>query len=318
MSWKEDYLERYKKLKEQGKSFFPYFVFKDTITALVFFIILCCLSFFYSPALEELADPTDTNYNPRPEWYFLFIFQVLKMFPGNWESFAAFFLPLFAAIILFLIPFLDPGPERHPLSRPLFSMAGIVSLLSIGYLTYLGAVSPLVNPIVEKDPLVAQGQRLYHSLKCAYCHQIKGKGGVVGPELDKAAPEETEEWLTEHFRNPQAVSPGSPMPKLDLLEDEIKALVAYMKSLEAGVPFTEQARQVFAENCAACHKIGTEGGDSGPDLTHIGSIRDKAYIKKYILEPAQIYPNSVMPGYKGLLTEIQIEELSRYLASLGS
>ena len=298
MNWKEEYLERYKKLKAEGKSFFPYAVFKDTLMALIILCVLAYLAYHFGAALEEPADPTDANYNPRPEWYFLFLFQALKIFPGRLEWLGAVVLPGVSVLFMFLLPWLDRGPARHWTRRPFFTLIGVAAIGVSGYLTYLGAVSPLTNPIIEKDPLVAQGQRLYASLNCAYCHKISGKGGVVGPELDKVAGEETVEWLEKHFREPRSVSPHSIMPKLNLLDDEITALVAYMKTLGGGISFSPDALKLFAENCAACHKIGNEGGDAGPDLSMIGTARDRRFLKKYIEDPAKINAQSSMPGYK--------------------
>ncbi len=315
MDWHKEYKERYAKLKAAGKSFFPHAVFKDTVVA---FLILCALSalgFFVGAKLEDLADPTDTTYNPRPEWYFLFLFQALKFFPGKLEAVAAVLLPGLGLFILVLLPFLDRGPERHPLERPFWSAFGLFALAGISYLTWEGYRSPLTNPIVEKDPVVAEGQRLYRDLKCAYCHALQGKGGKVGPDLSRVGGTENEEWLTRHFRDPQSVTPGSSMPKMNLLDEEIKALVAYVKSLGAGDLYTAEAPKLFAENCAACHKLGKEGGDTGPDLSLIGSARDKIYIKRYIIDPAILNASSSMPGFKDQLTEVQIEDLARYLAS---
>ncbi len=103
--------------------------------------------------------------------------------------------------------------------------------------------------------------------------------------------------------------------KLNLLDDEIAVLVAYMKSLGSG-PFTEEAPKFFGENCAACHRTGKEGGDVGPDLSVIGSVRSKSYIEAYIKDPSRINSNSSMQAYKGQLTDTQIEDLARYLTSL--
>ena len=314
MSWHEGYLERYRKLKSEGKSFFPYAVVKDVIAA---FLILCVLSYLacHSGAnLEDLADPTDTNYNPRPEWYFLFLFQALKLFPGRMEPLVAIVFPTLALLALFLVPFLDRGGARHPLNRPFWSGLGAASLIGIGYLTWAGYRSPLTNPIMEKDPLVLAGKRLYNELNCSYCHQIKGKGGMVGPRLDRAGVGRTEEWLTRHLTDPQSVVPGSIMPKLNLLDDEVRALVAYMKSMGGG-PYTSQAPVLFENNCAVCHRIGKKGGEIGPDLSVIGSIRDKVFIRKYIEDPSQLNPASTMPGFKGHLIDLEIEDISRFLAA---
>lgn len=317
MSWHDGYRRRYARLKESGKPFFPHAVFKDAVAAVLVLGVLCYLAWRFGARLDDLADPTDTAYNPRPEWYFLFLFQVLKFFPGKLESVAAVFLPGAAVLLLFLVPFLDRGPCRHPLGRPFWSGLAVLSLGGFAYLTWAGYHSPLTNPIEERKPLVLAGRRLFGEMKCAYCHKIGGKGGNVGPALDRVAAGESEEWLAKHFRDPQAVTPGSAMPKLDLLDDEIKALVAYMKSLGEDEPYSEEAPKLFTENCAACHRLGKEGSQAGPDLSSIGSARDKAFIKRYIADPAGANPTSTMPSYQGQLTDVQIEDLSRYLSTFG-
>ena len=314
--WHEAYRKRYAKLKEAGKAFFPYTVFKDTLAALVIFAALAILAWKFGAGLESLADPTDTTYNPRPEWYFLFLFQALKAFPGSLEPVVAVVLPGLGVLALFALPLLDRGPKRHPLDRPFLTSFGVLALLVVVALTVAGFRSPLVNPIQEKDPLVIAGQRIYQDMNCAYCHKIKGKGGVVGPELDKVAGNESIEWLEKHFRDPRSVTPGSAMPQLSLLPDEIVALSAYMKSL-GGEPFTKEAPKLFVANCAVCHKVGKEGGEVGPDLSLIGSARDKAFIKRYIDDPAASNTATVMPSFKGQLTDVQIEDVARYLSSLG-
>ncbi len=79
---KQDYLEQYHQEKEKGLPFFPDIIFKDTIVILVVFLILVALAYFKGAPLEARANPADSTYTPRPEWYFLFLFQLLKYFPG--------------------------------------------------------------------------------------------------------------------------------------------------------------------------------------------------------------------------------------------
>ena len=315
--WHEGYRRRYARLKEAGVPFFPDVLFKDAVMALLVFAALVYLSLKFGASLEDLADPTDTTYNPRPEWYFLFLFQALKLFPGKLEAVAAILLPGIGLALLMLVPFLDRGAARHPFDRPFWSGLGLAALGTIIYLSIQGWRSPLTNPVVEKDPQVLAGQRLYRQLNCEYCHRIGNKGGDVGPALDKVVGGETEEWLERHFRNPREVTKGSAMPKLNLLDEEIKDLTAYMLSLGAGAPYSEAAPKLFADNCAACHKIGKEGADVGPDLSLIGTVRDKTYIRKYLDDPSKLNSSSAMPGFKGQLTDIQLEDLSRYVAAQG-
>jgi ubiquinol-cytochrome c reductase cytochrome b subunit len=315
--WQEEYKRRYAELKEQGKSFFPYTVFKDVCVALLVLALLYALAYYRPAGLEPLADPTDTHYNPRPEWYFLFLFQALKFFPGHLEAVAAIILPGLAVLLLMAVPLLDRGPKRHPLDRPFWTLLGLASLAGFAALTWAGMDRPMTNPSEEADPQIASGRRLYDQMSCAYCHKIGGKGGAVGPALDKGAGNETEAWLTKHFADPQSVTPGSTMPKMNLLDDEVKVLVAYMKSLHAEEPFTKAAPKLFADHCASCHKLGKVGEEGGPDLSFIGTARDKAFIKKYMEDPSVTKPDSAMPAFKGQLTDVELEDLARYLSAQG-
>src|SRR5216684_584131 len=92
------------------EKFFPKQVFKDTVGVFVAFMVLFILALVAKIPLEKLADPTDTAYVPRPEWYFLFLFQLLKFFKGPMEVIGSTVLPGLAVLFLFLIPFIDRGP----------------------------------------------------------------------------------------------------------------------------------------------------------------------------------------------------------------
>lgn len=315
MDWHEEYKRRYAQLKQQGESFFPYAIFKDTVMVFLVLCLLCFFAYYFGAELEDLADPTDTTYNPRPEWYFLFLFELLKFFPGSLEPLAVVILPAIAGLTLLLWPLLDRGPHRHPLDRPVATLLALGSLAGIVYLTYQGLTAPFTNPILKKDPVVAAGYRLYQDLKCSYCHSISGKGGAMGPDLVRVAGNRTEEWIARHLRDPQSVVPGSQMPKLDLLDEEVRSLVAYIVSLGGGGAYTAEASKLFESNCSACHRIGKQGGEVGPDLSLIGTARDKTFLKRYTQDPTRLNPAATMPGFKDRLTDIQIEDLARYLAS---
>ncbi|MFA9406141.1 MAG: hypothetical protein ACERKX_10050, partial [Anaerolineales bacterium] len=104
---KRESQERYKEKKEKGILFFPDLIFKDAIIALVIFIGLLALAYFIGAPLEERANPADALYTPKPEWYFLFLFQLLKYFPGSLEVFGVIVLPTIAFLLLVALPFLD-------------------------------------------------------------------------------------------------------------------------------------------------------------------------------------------------------------------
>src|SRR4030043_2395614 len=110
---KQEYLEKYHEEKETGVPFFPHIVFKDVIVSVIIFILLIGLAYFIGAPLEERANPADTSYTPRPEWYFLFLFQLLKYFPGKFEVVGVVVIPAIAILVLFFLPILDRSIKRH-------------------------------------------------------------------------------------------------------------------------------------------------------------------------------------------------------------
>lgn len=215
--------------------FYPDQVFKDMTLALFALALMMFLATVSPPGLEAVADPTDNSYNPRPEWYFYFLFQILRYFEGPFEVVGTMLLPnLFVAVMLFL-PFIDTDPERSPMKRPK-AMAGL-SLAVAGYvaLTLLAVFSPTTGaaPSGPESKAVTEGRQLYASLGCAACHSINGVGGVVAPPLDHVGTTRDRAWLIGHFKDPQAYSPGSVMPKYGYLsEEELAKLTDYMQSLK--------------------------------------------------------------------------------------
>jgi len=127
---KREYHEKYQKEKEKGIFFFPDLLFKDAIVSLLLFVVLVLLAYFVGAPLEEQANPADTNYTPRPEWYFIFLFQLLKYFPGSIEVIGVIFIPTLAILVLAALPLLDRGSKRHFLNRKLW--VGITAILAVG------------------------------------------------------------------------------------------------------------------------------------------------------------------------------------------
>lgn len=115
--------------------FYPHWVLTDIILGIILLVALAGLSWWIRAPLEFPADPTSSNYVPRPEWYFLFIFEMLKYFPGPWEPVAAVFLPLLVVGGLIALPFLDTSDERRPWRKPLTTGIAIICLFLIVFLT---------------------------------------------------------------------------------------------------------------------------------------------------------------------------------------
>ena len=130
---------------DAGKPFYPDQLFEDSVAILILFGVLVVMALFVPVPTEEIADPTDASYDPRPEWYFLFLFQLLKYFEGRFEVVGTFVIPTVAILLLFLVPFLGPK-ERLPFhKRPVALIVTSISVLSLISLTILGLRSPRLD-----------------------------------------------------------------------------------------------------------------------------------------------------------------------------
>ena len=104
-------------------------------------VVIITMSIVLGAELGPKADPTTTTYTPRPEWYFFFLFELLRVIkPPALVPLATIGIPTVCMILLFLLPFYDRNPERRPERRPIATTAGIFTIVAMGYLTYLGAV----------------------------------------------------------------------------------------------------------------------------------------------------------------------------------
>ena len=230
---KEAYLREYSILKAQGKPFFPYAVAKDSVMMVVVMAVIIALSIVLGAELGPKADPTTTTYVPRPEWYFFFLFEVLRVIkPPELVPFATIGVPTICMIMLFLLPFIDRGPERRPERRPIATLSGILVIVAMGYLTYMGAVAGSPNSIDMTVPQeLEKGKLVAAQSGCLACHKI-GENGNDGPgphlsdigdKLEKAAIRRTLE------------NPTAPMPSFsNLPEDKKAALVDFLASLKGG------------------------------------------------------------------------------------
>ncbi len=182
---KELYLREYALLKAQGKPFFPYAVAKDSVMACVVLLASITMSIVFGAELGPKADPTTTTYVPRPEWYFFFLFEVLRVIkPAILTPVATIGVPTICIILLILLPFVDRGPERRPERRPIATLAGIFTICAMGYLTYLGAAAGSPNEIEYKVPQQFEAGKLAVAQSgCLACHKIGENGNTLGPSL---------------------------------------------------------------------------------------------------------------------------------------
>ena len=130
---------RYERELDKGERFWPDTIFRDLIMSLGIFILLILLASFVGVPVEPKADPSDTSYIPRPEWYFLFLFKFLALYGqlpviGKIEWLATVLVPGIAIAILTLMPFIEKSPYRYyskrvlPISIMTIMVTGIVML----------------------------------------------------------------------------------------------------------------------------------------------------------------------------------------------
>lgn len=234
---KEEYKERYEESKVEGHTFLEHLL-RDGAVALALLLIASWLALRYGAPLEEVADPTTTTYVPRPEWYFYFLFELLWLFPGRWTVIATFWIPVLGFLFLLVLPFLDRGPARSPIRRPLASVVATAVFAGILFLTYKGATAPAPPgrapvTVARMAPELQKGREVYEAQGCGACHMIGGEGGAAGPDLSKIGSGRDQEWLKRFVRDPEAVKPGSPMPDSKALpEEDFDAMIRYLASLK--------------------------------------------------------------------------------------
>jgi menaquinol-cytochrome c reductase cytochrome b/c subunit len=179
---KEAYLREYETLKKKGKPFFPYAVLKDSTMMLVVAAVIIVMSIVLGAEQGPKVDPTTTTYVPRPEWYFFFLFELLRVLKPPWLTpIATVGIPTIAMVLLLLLPFYDRNPERRPERRPIASTAGILTIIAMAYLTYLGATAGSPTEIdLEVAAELEPGKEVVAQEGCLACHKL-GENGNNGP-----------------------------------------------------------------------------------------------------------------------------------------
>jgi menaquinol-cytochrome c reductase cytochrome b/c subunit len=228
---KEQYLREYQILKSQGKPFFPYAVIKDSAMAVITLATIIALAVILGAGeLQNKADPTTTTYTPRPEWYFYFLFELLRVIkPPELVILATVGIPTLAMILLVLLPFYDRNPERRPERRPIAVTAAFATIAVMAYLTYLGAHAEAPDKIdLTAAPDLEAGERVANQTGCGACHLFGEAGNAgPGPDMTKIGERLPREAIARTLRTPTA-----PMPSYrDLPPKKFDALVDYLSAL---------------------------------------------------------------------------------------
>ena len=237
---KEQYLREYSILKNQGKPFFPYAVAKDGAMASITLAVIILMAVLFGAELGPKADPTTTTYTPRPEWYFFFLFELLRVIkPPELVVLATVGVPTVCLVLLILLPFIDRGPERHPLKRPIAMTAAVATIAAMTYLSMLGALAgspteidePVEAASAQDRQKLEEGKAVTASAGCLGCHKIGENGNTLGPNLSTIGDRLGRDAIARTLINPTA-----PMPSYAKLRSEqpeqFDQLVTYISSLK--------------------------------------------------------------------------------------
>jgi menaquinol-cytochrome c reductase cytochrome b/c subunit len=252
--------QRYKQdVKTRGKPFYPYAMFHDTVMSLVVVCVIAGLAVIWKygifgshvlgPVNGLPADPGTTSFVPRPDWYFYFLFYLLRIF--KWPEsviLATIGIPTIALILLLVIPFVDLRRERRLSRRPVAVVAAALTVISMGVLTYKGATAQeaIASEVKAAIPSWARqegfagnkealaGANLFAESACVSCHTYLGTGSsnLGAPDLtDEGAKGRGIRFQIDHLKCPSCVNPGSPMPAFAALgEDNLRKLATFLEA----------------------------------------------------------------------------------------
>ena len=258
--------KRYKDdVKKEGKPFFPYALFHDSLMQVVVVGVIIGLSVIWKftaqsegggtnpgllgPLYEEKADPGTVSFVPRPDWYFYFLFYLLRIF--KWPDsviLGTVGIPTILLVLALVLPFIDRRRERHPLRRPVAMITAVLVIVAMGTLTWKGAtakevvaseLSGLVPEWAEKQGFAGNaeaeaGAKLFSQSGCLTCHVYTGAGSanLGAPELTaEGAKGRGVDWQIKHLECPSCTTPGSAMPAFKTLgADNLKKLAAFLEA----------------------------------------------------------------------------------------
>ncbi|MGD0713661.1 MAG: hypothetical protein ABSB24_05685 [Gaiellaceae bacterium] len=256
---------RYKKdVKARGKPFYPYGMFHDTVMSLVVVAVIVALAAVWKwtswaphhdgthagllgPEYAAPADPGTVSFVPRPDWYFYFLFYLLRIFKWPESVFLATVgIPTICVILLISLPFIDVRRERRPLRRPVAVVAAVLTVLSMAVLTWKGATAKeaLASEVIANVPTwvkaeqlpaeAVPGAKLFATAGCTACHAYLGTGSsnLGAPDLTAIGTRNLGiDFQIRHLQCPSCVTPGSPMPKFASLGDtRLRQLAIFLES----------------------------------------------------------------------------------------
>jgi len=254
------------KPEQPAELFYPRQVLMDLSLTALLIIGLGLLCFFVPVQLGPAANPADAQYIPRPEWYYLPIFQWLKYWHGALSVIGVLIIPTVLAGAVIALPFFDRSIERRPWKRPIamgaygFLVLGLLGLglrsqyldrhdagvsqqlakqrndeleyMSKPFEPELSSASLAAANVTLSDPFAAKGKTIFEGQSCNACHGDNGVGTAAAPALTGIAAKFSPEQVAELFKHPTAKMTAGGMPPVDLPAEDLKALIAYLQSLK--------------------------------------------------------------------------------------
>jgi cytochrome c553 len=262
---REEYARYKDDVRKEGKAFFPRAMLHDTVMACVVVLVIIGLAvvWYYDadgteagilgPWYEEPAEPGTTDFVPRPDWYFYFLFYLLRIFEWPETVFIATVgIPTVALVLLLGLPFYDRRRERRPSRRPVAMVAAVLTVISMAVLTYKGATaeeslgSQLLADRVPNEWAIEQGfqgdaqaeagAELFAETGCLQCHTYSGfgSGNLGAPELSEIGRENDQEYLVRYLSNPAAFGNTVMGSYAYLGQDNLQALGAFLAASDGG------------------------------------------------------------------------------------
>ncbi|HLS36364.1 MAG TPA: c-type cytochrome [Bacillota bacterium] len=238
----------YSEYPGRTEAFWPNFLLKEWLVGAVFLIGFMTLVLAEPPPLENYANPTTSGYIPLPDWYFLFLYQLLKyqFAAGPYILFGILIIPGLAFGALLLAPFLDNGPGRRPPQRPIAVAMMILALTAVSWLTYESAAEVDWEKRAEDNRIVLGEEEEEYELadldydeadpgfdhyknSCASCHGDDLEGSQAGPTL--LGIDHDEEGIKDIIINGIEGDPGMPAGMFDGSDEEMDELVEFIYSL---------------------------------------------------------------------------------------
>lgn len=278
--------------KLPAETFYPRQVLMDMGFALVIMAALSALSYLRPVTLGPIANPSDSNFLPRPEWYYLPMFEWLKFWQGPAVVIGVVVIPAFLAAAFFLMPFIDRRLERRPWRRPIPALAVAIVVLGMVFLGVKSQIDDRQGPVAAQlaqqheqevayskapfepytnasdgalmaasldekaDPRVPEGKGLFRQHGCVGCHGQTGAGTAMAPSLTGITHKFGHEQLIAVLHNPTPRMKAAGMPSVTATDDEMGALTAYLGAL--GTPAANVAPVMQAQPEAPTRKAGSD------------------------------------------------------------